>query len=262
MNDPDLSNQYIKDTFDGILHMNGDPLPINGTSKVYDGVGNVSSLSVGRSDSGISVSGTVSADKLYGFTVEANQLKAGNVNYPVSGSVQNLIDLIYPVGSVYFSTVERSPAAFFGGSWARTAEGRFVGGVGTGTDQNGNTRNFGVGNGSGEYQTALSDSTIPSHTHTGYVIGAIDPEFSSKEDFSTPPKKFNVLVNKGVLVSDDTGHDISETSSSTVTADRIKITGSTASYYIGEPILESVGGGNPHNNTPPTFGLFVYTRTA
>jgi hypothetical protein len=259
MSNPDLSEQYIKDTFDGILHMGGDPLPSTGRSIISDGVGNASSVSIGRTNQGISVSGTVFADKLYGFEVEAGQLKAGNVTYPNSESNQNLIDLIYPVGSVYFSTIEKSPASFFGGLWVRTAEGKFVGGVGTGTDQNGKTKYFGVGSGEGEYEQSIRVENMPSHGHRGLAYGTIN---------DVRPQKAAINIDR--LYSGNSGFKL--TKGKTMLNHRFEGTDSghgsveiqtqTDGYLDGEVITENVGGGVSLNNIPPTFGLFVYTRTA
>lgn len=262
MSDYDLSDQYVKDTFDGLLHMGGVPLPSTGLSVVSDGVGNQSSLAVGKIGEGVKISGLLTSDRVYASTfVETGFLKAGNVNYPVIGSNQNLIDLIYPVGSVYLTMRDVSPASFFGGVWSRTAEGGFIAGIGLGTDQNGTSKAIGLGKGGGEYQTTLNDSTMPRHTHPGYVIGMIDAPpnggWSTAEANSMKsPTKFNVLSGKKILSADKSGHEASGDGGSP------SINRTVDSYYIGESILEEKGGGLPHDNTPPVFGMFIYTRVA
>jgi len=57
-----LTNTNISDTYVGVLHTKGDPLPTTGLEYVYDGAGNKSSLKIGRA--GVDVSGTFSVDKL------------------------------------------------------------------------------------------------------------------------------------------------------------------------------------------------------
>ncbi len=47
--------------------------------------------------------------------IQANELKVNTINV---GNIE-LLDLIYPVGSVYISVNDRSPAEFFGGSWTK-----------------------------------------------------------------------------------------------------------------------------------------------
>jgi hypothetical protein len=52
-----LAEQYIADTFDGLLHVGGSPLPISGRVTVYDGSGNTSALSIGKGSNGVTVTG-------------------------------------------------------------------------------------------------------------------------------------------------------------------------------------------------------------
>lgn len=40
--------------------------------------------------------------------------------------VKKMLDRIYPVGSIYLSTVSTSPAAIYGGQWERYASGRAI----------------------------------------------------------------------------------------------------------------------------------------
>lgn len=44
---------------------------------------------------------------------------------------QSLLDLIYPVGSVYISTNDTSPASIFGGTWSQISQGRTLYGEGS-----------------------------------------------------------------------------------------------------------------------------------
>ena len=57
-----LTNTNISDTYPGVLHAKGEPIPASGLQDVYDGFGNKSSLKIGRA--GVEVSGTFSVDKL------------------------------------------------------------------------------------------------------------------------------------------------------------------------------------------------------
>jgi len=57
-----LTNTNISDTYPGVLHAKGEPIPASGLQYVYDGFGNPSALKIGRA--GVEVSGTFSVDKL------------------------------------------------------------------------------------------------------------------------------------------------------------------------------------------------------
>ena len=43
--------------------------------------------------------------------------------------ITKLLDTVYPVGSIYITTSNTSPASFLGGSWERYAKGRTLIGV-------------------------------------------------------------------------------------------------------------------------------------
>jgi len=73
---------------------------------------------------------------------------------------QNIIDAIYPVGSLYTTTISTSPAAALGGTWDAFGEGKvLVGKASSGT--------FDTAGATGGAEThALTEAELPSHTHT------------------------------------------------------------------------------------------------
>lgn len=71
-------------------------------------------------------------------------------------SAARILDLIYPVGSVYTSVNDVSPATFIGGTWERFGAGRFLMGVDNGTSET-------TG---GASSVTLQATQMPSHTHT------------------------------------------------------------------------------------------------
>lgn len=76
-----LTNTNISATYQGVLHTNGITIPPTGQETVYDGVGVQSSLSVGRSNQGATVTGLLSA----------NDLKAGELLMPNVDGLQNQV---------------------------------------------------------------------------------------------------------------------------------------------------------------------------
>lgn len=145
---PDLTDQFIADSYTGILHTS--KIPTTGTNlpKVYDGLGNKTSFSIGSDGNGGSFTGTLSSG-----------------NYSI-GNYATLIDYLYPIGSVYFSVDNNPPTTrFTGTSWTRISEGRFIVGVGSDKDDGGFTKTFTEGENSGEYQHTLTVAEMPSHTH-------------------------------------------------------------------------------------------------
>lgn len=74
------------------------------------------------------------------------------------GEVRTFLDLTYPVGAIYISTVETSPASLFGGTWERIKD-RFLLAAGD---------SYAAGDSGGEATTTLTVDQIPSHRHNFY----------------------------------------------------------------------------------------------
>ena len=79
-----------------------------------------------------------------------------DVNFTVWKSfVRSLVDIIYPVGSIYMSVNNVSPATLFGGSWTQI-QGRFLLAAGG---------NYGLGSQGGAATKQLSITEMPAHIH-------------------------------------------------------------------------------------------------
>lgn len=93
---------------------------------------------------------------------------------PLINNLKELIDIIYPVGSVYISVNSTSPQTLFGGTWSQLKD-RFLLGAGS-TYSNGKT--------GGAATHTLTVDQIPSHRHT--VHGRIDRNQGSGTVFREP----------------------------------------------------------------------------
>lgn len=78
-----------------------------------------------------------------------------------------IVDMVYPVGSIYMSVNPVNPSTFFGGSWAAWGSGRVPVGVDT-SDTSFNT----VEKTGGEKTHTLTTAEIPSHTHSAVPLAA------------------------------------------------------------------------------------------
>ena len=79
----------------------------------------------------------------------------GNLN--VSGSINgNIVDLVYPVGSIYISASSTEPSLLFGGTWSALG-GRFLIGVNS---------TYTAGSTGGSATHTLTTAEMPSHSHT------------------------------------------------------------------------------------------------
>lgn len=72
------------------------------------------------------------------------------------------LDIVYPVGTIYISTVETNPSNFFGGTWSLFSKGRTLIGVDPDDELFDGVRRVG-GN---------RDATLPGHTHV--VSGSVE----------------------------------------------------------------------------------------
>jgi len=200
-----LTNTKIKETYVGVLHSNGAVLPSTGQQDIYDGGGNKSSIKIGRACNGVTICGPLSCSSIS------------------IGNIKTLIDVLYPINSIFLSTDNTNPGArFIGTTWSQSSSGRFLAGVGTGND---GTTNYAVvaGNFNGEYNHTLTIPEIPSHSHVTNII------YSNESGTSGDPwGSGNVSRAEGT--------------------------------YTFTPTY--TGGGQSHNNIPPGFGIYVWKRTA
>lgn len=100
-------------------------------------------------------------------------------NNPVSNKVikkyvDNMVDLIYPVGSIYMSANDTSPSILFGGEWERIKD-RFLLSCGD---------TYAAGSIGGSATHTLTVDEMPSHSHSSRI--------STEND-----KYFGVLENQG-----------------------------------------------------------------
>lgn len=140
-----------------------------------------------------------------------------------------LVDLIYPVGSIYLSTNSVSPETFLGGEW-NPIQGRFLLGVGANeentTDYWGSTAynqvNCPAGEMGGEAWHTLTVNEMPSHTHN---------------------------ITRYTASGSSTGNALD-------TAVNVKRTNDAAYGAL------AAGGGQKHNNMPPYLAVYMWERTA
>ena len=150
------------------------------------------------------------------------------------------MDLVYPVGSLFFSTTITSPedvrTTLGVGAWERFGEGRVILGQGTGTDSNSTAQTFTAGATGGEYTHTLSGSEMPSHRHWG----------------------IEYYGNSGWNVGDNSGLGGTQT-----VANGKRFTGTYGnSTSMSKWVTALEGGGGAHNNMPPYVAVYIYRRTS
>lgn len=102
--------------------------------------------------------GTLISGRVYTFTYDGTVWQLMNpIEWPLDALKATLLDTIYPVGSIYISATNTSPASFLGGTWAAVAQGRtLIGDDGSGylATQTG-----------GAASVTLTTNNMPSHSH-------------------------------------------------------------------------------------------------
>lgn len=171
-------------------------------------------------------------------TLAVDPLSAMSTPVTIAGKslISYIIDLIFPIGSIYISTDANAcnpNTKFPGTSWTTVADGRFLAGVGTGQDSNGTTQTFTIGNNAGEYTHTLSLSEMPRHSHNPITY----PNYPYVVTWTT----------EGRINRQEAGGD------------------SNSSYMFPNnrpyaQTLPQVGNDQAHNNTPPGYGVYIWKR--
>ena len=140
---------------------------------------------------------------------------------------KTLLNLIYPVGSIYMSVNNVSPATFFGGTWAQVKD-TFLLASGT---------TYGAGTTGGSATHKLSVSELPAHNHYAIDTGNTAYVYTSSKALATS----------------------GGTWAARLTANYGNVDTSTETYKL---TVSSMGDGVAHNNMPPYLAVYVWKRTA
>ena len=148
----------------------------------------VFTFTLGIVTSGLTIS--YAAETLSSKNVYYNNTNSGGSSTNVSGAIDELyataddqdilkaeikselMDTIYPKGSVYISTTDSTVTAvetrFPGTKWELYSTGKTLIGAGTGTDSNNISKTFTVSENNsktGAYQIQINETNLPSHSH-------------------------------------------------------------------------------------------------
>lgn len=215
-------------------------------------------------------------EQLTGYINQVTGALDSHVSNPNMHFTKNrIVDLVYPVGSIYISVTSASPATLFGGNWNRIPE-RFLIGAGS---------TYGAGTTGGETTHALTVREMPSHTHifngttvsTGneiqshyHSIAAMSgvTEISGVHNHGTGSFLINGSANAytpnwiaagstQMRTSTDEGHIhayniAAHNTNSENTVHQHSVTASGSNRTAGE--------GTEHNNMPPYLAVYMWER--
>ena len=153
-------------------------------------------------------------------------------------NLSDLLDLIYPIGSIYMSVNNLSPNNFLGGTWV-AIEDRFLLSAGS---------SYSAGSTGGEASHTLTVAETPAHSHR--------PSNYSERDyvFQVVRSLGSASTGRFKVASGTSYYTTCANPSASDYKDMDDIT--TASYTT------SVGSGQSHNNMPPYLAVYCWKRTA
>jgi hypothetical protein len=108
-----------------------------------------------------------------------------------------LVDLLYPVGSIYMSANSASPSTLFGGEWEAWGQGRVPVGMGSnGTDNYSTVESEG---GAASVSIALTENNMPSHNHVFTPSGSVSSTFTGtyKNTENAAPSHSHTITKDG-----------------------------------------------------------------
>ena len=173
--------------------------------------------------------------------------------------VDALLELIYPVGSIYMTVdKDKDPAAFLGGTWERWGQGR----VPVGVDEN-DTIFEKAENKGGEQKHQLTIDEMPNHRHLGQYTKT--RTYTTHAQTPTDPPSQAIEVYQGTrevevqynVVKDNVSTTAFYTSGSGATSDIFYSEKVTSTYGVADN-----GGDIAHNNLQPYITCFMWKRTA
>ena len=135
-----------------------------------------------------------------------------------------LLNLLYPIGSMYLSVNSTSPATLFGGTWKQVGAGYYIMTATSGATETGGSLT------SGSTTLTASQSGLPSHNHS--FAGVNDGAGTTHSQGSYPAKIYQDYTPNwtGSFINNEGGWNASE--------------------------------GHTHSITPPYFKVYAWYRTA
>lgn len=206
---------------------------------------------------------TLDAMPLYYVYLEGTAITLVRPAYTVIPPLSDMLNKVYPVGSIYISTVGTSPADLFGGTWQEIT-GKFLFARST---------SHGAGTEGGSETVTLTEAQLPAHTHTGpshtHTVAAHTHTASSG---SAGAHSHTVARNKisasgtarYAAQADNVDHTTHSTSSAGAHSHTITVAsgGGGSTGAAGTGATGSTGSGSAITIMPPYLAVYIWKRTA
>lgn len=167
-------------------------------------------------------------------------------NLDLQNQIDELRDMIYPVGSIYFSTNSANPSTIWGGTWTQI-KGRFLIGV----DQNSEDGKYWTTSKltGGDVWLSLGVENLPAHTHRIQGSTSIDGNHTH-----------NISGNNG-QGNLQWGYAFNYDGTSAYNAGAIDPTSGSHSHTLNFT-SQSTGQGQEKFFVPPYYSVYIWERTA
>lgn len=162
--------------------------------------------------------------------------------------LSDLLDLIYPVGSIYMSISEANPTTLFGGEWEQI-KGRFL--IGTGLTEDNTTDFWGelnynlncpVGEKGGQTKHTLTENEMPSHNH--WISAAAYDNGDGSSTGQNNSQDYGLWSDAGGYTSDDPWKNYG------------RYTAYAGGNGSGQYHRDTIA----HNNIPPYYAVYMWKR--
>ena len=162
-----------------------------------------------------------------------------------------LLNLLYPIGSIYMSTSATNPTNVMGGTWVAWGAGRVPVGVGTGTDANNTSQSFATANATGgEY----------SHLLTSAESGQKAVTTGNQSASHTHSLSYNADSGAAASGSDPSGRGAFVRRTASGGATSTWATGNQSASHTHS--ITASNAANKHNNVQPYITCYMWRRTA
>jgi microcystin-dependent protein len=184
--------------------------------------------------------------------------KAAASHTHTASQITDFLNKVYPVGSIYMSVVNTSPATLFGGTWSAFGAGRTLVGFDVGQTE------FNAAEKTGGAKThVLIESEMPSHTHVQNSHNHTQNAHNHVQDPHSHRAQFRLNGGSGTArdIPDSTAGNYKalNTWNENTTATN---QATTATNQATTATNQNTGGGAAHNNLQPYITVYMWKRTA
>ncbi len=184
------------------------------------------------------------------------QTEINNNNSKISENtmaINNMLNRVYPIGSIYMSVNNTNPSTIFGGTWVAWGAGRVPVGVSSETEFNS------VEKTGGAKTHTLTINQMPSHGHSVSIPSSGGCTTSSSGQHSHSGRYVNTVPSNGGTNGARTYNHSGDLATITSSDGAHTHTVPNHTHTVNQ---SNAGGGQAHNNLQPYITCYMWKRTA